>query len=52
MARKNESVHLVGDPALCSLYARALMEFDVQSSTEPEGAALRGLKRIAGRLAW
>jgi 2-dehydro-3-deoxygalactonokinase len=52
MARKNGSVHLVGEPALCSLYTRALMEFDVESSTEPEGAALRGLIRIAGRLAW
>lgn len=52
MAQKNQSVHLVGEPALCSLYALALMQFDVQSSTEPEGAALRGLKRIAGRLAW
>jgi 2-dehydro-3-deoxygalactonokinase len=52
MARTDESVHLIGDPALCALYARALAEFDVQSTVEAEGAALRGLLRIAGRLAW
>jgi 2-dehydro-3-deoxygalactonokinase len=52
MAQNGESVHLIGEPALCSLYARALLEFEVNSSVEPAGAALRGLKRIAGRLAW
>jgi 2-dehydro-3-deoxygalactonokinase len=52
MAREGESVHLIGDAALCSLYARALAEFDVQSSVEPAGADLRGLTRIAGRLEW
>jgi 2-dehydro-3-deoxygalactonokinase len=51
-ARKGESVHLIGDPALCSLYARALREFDMASSVEPAGAAWRGLRKIAGRLAW
>ncbi len=52
MAREGESVHLIGDAALCSLYARALAEFDVQTSVEPAGADLRGLTRIAGRLSW
>jgi 2-dehydro-3-deoxygalactonokinase len=52
MAQKDETFHLVGDPDLCSLYAKALLQFDVNSSVEPAGAALRGLKRIAGRLAW
>ncbi len=52
MVREGERVHLIGDPGLCSLYATALDEFDVSSSVEPEGAALRGLKRIAERLAW
>lgn len=52
MAREQESVHLIGDPELCSLYAKALLQFDVNSSVEPVGAALRGLTKIAGRLAW
>ena len=52
MMRKGECVHLVGDPALCSLYAKAITEFEELSTVEPAGAALRGLKRIAGRLAW
>ena len=45
-----ERVHLIGDPVLCLLYATALREFDVDSSLEPVGAALRGLVRIAGKL--
>jgi 2-keto-3-deoxy-galactonokinase len=52
MAQKQEPFHLIGDPDLCSLYAKALLQFNVSSSVEPTGAALRGLKRIAGRLAW
>jgi 2-dehydro-3-deoxygalactonokinase len=52
MARPGERIHLIGDPALCSLYAKALREFGVNSSLEPAGAALRGLVRIAERLAW
>jgi 2-dehydro-3-deoxygalactonokinase len=47
-----EQVHLIGDSGLCSLYAAALHKFDVDSSLEPAGAALRGLVRIAGRLEW
>jgi 2-dehydro-3-deoxygalactonokinase len=52
MTQKGESVHLIGDPALCSLYARALRKFRVNSSVETAGAALRGLVRIAGSLKW
>jgi 2-dehydro-3-deoxygalactonokinase len=52
MTREGESVHLIGDPALCLLYATALREFGVNASVEPAGAALRGLVRIAARLAW
>jgi 2-dehydro-3-deoxygalactonokinase len=51
-AQAGERVHLIGDSTLCSLYATALHEFDVSSSVEPAGAALRGLVRIAGSLAW
>jgi 2-dehydro-3-deoxygalactonokinase len=52
MAQRQEPIHLIGDADLCSLYAKALLQFDVNSSVEPAGAALRGLKRIAGGLAW
>ena len=52
MVRAGERVHLIGDPALCLLYQNALRVFDVDSSVEPVGAALRGLVRIAGSLAW
>lgn len=50
--RASNSVHLIGDASLCKLYARALREFNVNSTVEPAGAALRGLKLIAARLAW
>jgi 2-dehydro-3-deoxygalactonokinase len=50
--RAAEPVHLIGEPALCSLYATALREFGVASSFEPAGAALRGLVRIAEKLKW
>jgi len=52
MARQDDAVLLIGDSSLCSLYERALRKFDVSSIVEPEGAALRGLKRIAGGLQW
>ena len=52
MARPDEPVHLVGDVRLCSCYAEALRAFEVHSTIEPPGAALRGLKRIAQRLSW
>jgi 2-dehydro-3-deoxygalactonokinase len=52
MTQKGESVHLIGDPALCSLYGKALRKSRVSSSVEPAGAALRGLVRIAGSLQW
>lgn len=52
IARKGETVHLIGDACLSSRYATALHEFEVSSSVEPAGAALRGLQRIARSLAW
>jgi 2-dehydro-3-deoxygalactonokinase len=52
MVREGEQVHLVGDPGLCRLYQSALRESGVSTSVEPEGAALRGLLRIAGSLQW
>jgi 2-dehydro-3-deoxygalactonokinase len=50
--QKGEPVHLIGEPALCELYAIALGACGVDSSLEPEGAALRGMLRIAENLAW
>jgi 2-dehydro-3-deoxygalactonokinase len=52
MARKDDDVHLIGDVSLCSLYQKALRELGVSSTIEPEGAAVRGLMRIAGSLTW
>jgi 2-dehydro-3-deoxygalactonokinase len=52
MVRKEKLVHLVGEPALCSLYAKALVEYGVKVTVEPSGSALRGLKRIARALMW
>jgi 2-dehydro-3-deoxygalactonokinase len=52
MARMDDEVHLIGDAALCALYQKALREFGLNSTIEPEGAALRGLLRIAGGLSW
>ena len=52
MARKDDDIHLIGEPALCVLYQEALREFGVSSTIEPEGAALRGLLRIAGSIQW
>ena len=51
-ARAGDRVHLVGDQALCALYAIAMREFEVSPSVEPAGAALRGLIRIAGSVKW
>lgn len=52
MARKDDDIHLIGEAALCVLYQEALREFGVSSTIEPEGAALRGLLRIAGSITW
>ena len=52
MTQEGDRVHLVGDSALCMLYGNALRESQVESTVEPAGAALRGLVRIAERLAW
>jgi 2-dehydro-3-deoxygalactonokinase len=52
MARNTDEVHLIGERDLSTLYQKALREFGVRSTIEPEGAALRGLLRIAGSLTW
>ncbi len=51
-AHEGRPVHLIGAPALCNLYAMALGACGVDSTLEPEGAALRGLLRIAEQLTW
>jgi 2-dehydro-3-deoxygalactonokinase len=51
-ARKGDNVHLIGEPSLCVLYQKAMREFGMKSTIEPDGAALRGLQRIAGSLQW
>ncbi len=50
--QKGEPVHLIGEPMLCKLYAMALDAYCVHTTLEPEGAALRGLLRIAENLVW
>ena len=52
MARKDDVVHLIGEGPLCAHYKKALSEIGVNSKIEPEGAALRGLLRIAESLSW
>jgi 2-dehydro-3-deoxygalactonokinase len=52
MARMEDNVHLIGEAALSALYQKAMREFGISSTIEPEGAALRGLLRIAGGLQW
>ena len=51
-ARKEDHVHLVGETSLCLLYQKAMHEFGMKSTIQPQGAALRGLQRIAGSLKW
>ena len=51
-ARKEDHVHLIGEPSLCRLYQKAMRELGATSTIEPEGAALRGLQRIAGSMQW
>ena len=51
-ARKEDHVHLIGEPSLCQLYQKAMREWGTESTIEPQGAALRGLQRIAGSLQW
>jgi 2-dehydro-3-deoxygalactonokinase len=38
---------LIGEPALCARYRRALSRFGIDGAGEVEGAALAGLFRIA-----
>jgi 2-dehydro-3-deoxygalactonokinase len=52
MIRKDETVHLVGEPALCALYEKVLQAFETKATVEPPGAALRGLQRIARAITW
>jgi len=49
---QTRGVHLIGEARLCSLYARAIVMCGGSATTEPDGAALRGLMQIAGRLKW
>jgi len=42
-----ERVHLIGDPALCERYARALAVAGIDATPGPPEAAARGLWRIA-----
>jgi 2-dehydro-3-deoxygalactonokinase len=49
---KDGSIHLIGDGTLCVLYQKAMREFGVIATMEPEGAALRGLQRIGRSLKW
>jgi 2-dehydro-3-deoxygalactonokinase len=49
---QRRGVHLIGEPRLCSLYARAIVLCGGSATIEPEGAAVRGLTKIARRLQW
>ena len=49
---KDGRIHIIGDEKLCLLYQKALLEFGMIATMEPEGAALRGLQRIARSLKW
>jgi len=51
-AHAGEMVHLIGDAKLCGHYEMALLAMDISSTIEPQGTALKGLKRIAARLEW
>ncbi len=52
MAHEGQQIHLVGDVALCEWYRAALCAYGAQATVEPDGAALRGLLRIAENMAW
>lgn len=45
-------VHLIGDPALCRLYALALAERGLAAQTEPPDLAAAGLALIAEHAEW
>ena len=47
-----QEVHLIGDPALCRLYALALAEFGLTSQLEPPDLAASGLALIAEHAGW
>lgn len=52
MVRKDEPVHLVGEPTLCAFYEKAVHSHGANATVEAAGAALRGLRRIAKGVAW
>lgn len=52
MARKEAPVHVVGEPALCELYERALQAYGANATVEALGAALRRRERIAKVVTW
>lgn len=45
-------VHLIGAPALCGLYAEAILAFGGRAAIMPEDAAARGLAAIAAATRW
>ena len=49
---RGELVHLVGDPALCALYARAIAACGGEARIEDADAAARGLARIGQSIDW
>lgn len=49
---RDRPVHLVGDAALCRLYARALAACGLVAVIETADAAVLGLARIGGRVRW
>lgn len=49
---ESEPIRLLGDPALCALYADALARFGRRSVIETREAAALGLARIGGLVAW
>lgn len=52
MVKKDEAVHLIGEPILCSLYQKAAQAYGANATVEGPGAALRGLKKIAKGVDW
>lgn len=52
MVKKDEAVHLVGEPILCAFYEKAVQGYGGRATVEGPGAALRGLKRMAKGVNW
>ena len=49
---QGQRVHLIGAPALCALYARAIAACGGEASIEDEDASARGLASIGRRAQW